>query len=60
LNGFLCLAQGDYPVAHGTLLRAMRVEFPGATYHVTDRRSRRELAVGSLALDLPSDKTVAT
>ena len=25
------------PDTHGTVLRAMRVEFPGAIYHVMDR-----------------------
>jgi hypothetical protein len=42
------------------MLRAMRVEFPGSIYHVMGRGDRRELGVGWLALDLPSDKTVIT
>jgi hypothetical protein len=42
------------------MLRAVRVGFPGAIYHVKDRGDRRELAVGWLRLSLPSDKTVTT
>jgi hypothetical protein len=38
--------------------RAMQVEYADAIYHVMDRGDRRELGVGWLALDLPSDKTV--
>ena len=41
LPGFLWLTWGGYPGAHGTLPRAMRVECPGAIYHVMDRGHRR-------------------
>jgi hypothetical protein len=33
-DGFPCLTWGGYPDTHGTMPRAMRVEFPGAIYHV--------------------------
>jgi hypothetical protein len=42
LDGFLCLTWGGYPDTHGTMPRAMRVEYPGAIYHVMDRGDRRE------------------
>jgi hypothetical protein len=33
---------GGYPDTHGTMLRAMRLEYPGAIYHVLRRGNRRE------------------
>ena len=41
-DGFLCLTWGGYPDTHGTLPRAMRVEYPGSIYDVMDRGDRRE------------------
>jgi hypothetical protein len=41
-DGFLCLTWGGYPDTHGTMPRAMRVEFPGSIYDVMDRGDRRE------------------
>jgi hypothetical protein len=41
-DGFLCLTWGGYPDTHGTMPRAMRVEFPGAIHHVMDRGDCRE------------------
>ena len=41
-DGFLCLTWGGYPDTHGTMPRAMRVEFPGAIYYVMDREDRLE------------------
>jgi hypothetical protein len=38
----LCLTWGGYPDRHGTMLRAMRVECPGAIYHVMDGEDRRD------------------
>jgi hypothetical protein len=36
------LTWGAYPDTHGPTRRALRVEYPGAIYHVMDRRDRRE------------------
>jgi hypothetical protein len=36
------LTWGGHPATHGTMPRAMRVEYPGAIYHVMDRGDRRE------------------
>jgi hypothetical protein len=41
-EGVLCFTWGGYPDTHGTVPRAMRVEYPGAIYHVMDREDRRE------------------
>ena len=41
-DGVLCLTWGGYPDTHGTMPRAMRVEYPRAIYHVMDRGDRRE------------------
>jgi hypothetical protein len=42
LVGFLCLTWGGYPDTHGTMPHAMRVEYPGANYHMMDRGDRWE------------------
>jgi hypothetical protein len=42
LNGGLCLTWGGYPETHGTMPRAMRLEYPGGIYHVMDDGDRRE------------------
>jgi hypothetical protein len=36
------MTQGGYHDADGTVPCAMRVEFPGAIYHIMDRGDRRE------------------
>jgi hypothetical protein len=41
-DGLLCLIWGGYPDSHGTMPRAMRVEYPGSIYDVMARGDRRE------------------
>jgi len=41
-DAVLCLTWGNDPGTRGTMPRARRVEYPGASYHVMDRGDRRE------------------